>query len=195
MTTVQATATTGVTSTSYAEPASAAGATTPSLLPAPLGALMSSGDVGAEIAALAVENGMGERSLAREERQAAEARAQSQEAQEVHAIHAEASSLRVQAWVDAGTMVAAEVAGKDSAGAALGTAAKTLVDDYFAAGQKDDEANAKACEAASTDAKAAADDAHETLAGANDYIKSALDFYQEYATTRAQTLAVAAQRA
>ena len=42
-------------------------------------------------------------------------------------------------------------------------AGKSLADGYFSAGQKDDEANAKACEAAATDAKSAADNAHDTL--------------------------------
>jgi hypothetical protein len=89
----------------------------------------------------------------------------------------------------------ATFAGKDSTGGALILAGKSLADGYFAAGQKDDEANAKAAEAASTDAKGAAGDAHDIVSGANDYIKSALDFYQEYASTRAQTSNVAAARA
>jgi hypothetical protein len=165
------------------------------LLPDPETVLLSSGDVGAEFAALAVEKGKVERAAAREEREADQARAESEEAQEVQAIRAEASSLRTEAWVDAGTTLGAQAAGKDSTGAAIVKAGKALADGYFAAGQKDDEANAKACEAAASDAKSAADDAHDTLTGANDFIKSALDFYQEYVTTRAQTLTVAAQKA
>jgi hypothetical protein len=168
---------------------------TASLLPDPEAVLLSSGDVGAEFAALAVENGTVERSTAREEREVDEARVESEQAAEVQALHAEASSLRTEAWVDAGATLVAQAAGKDTAGAALVKAGKSLADGYFSAGQKDDEANAKACEAAATDAKSAADDAHDTLAGASDYIKSALDFYQEYVTTRAQTLTVAAQKA
>ena len=198
MATVQPTTTTGATATTYPEASAsngAAGAPPPPLLPDPVAALMSSGDIGAQVAALAVKSGMSERALAREQRQADLARADDQVAQEVQAIHSEASSLRVQAWVDAGATLGANVAGKDSDGAAAILAGKSLADGYLVAGQKDDEANAKAAEAASTDAKGAAGDAHDIVSGANDYIKSALDFYQEYASTRAQTLNVAAARA
>jgi hypothetical protein len=198
MSTVQPTTTTGATATTYPAPSSsdgAAGATPSSLLPDPIVTLLSSGDIGAEVAARAGKSGMSERALAREQRQAALARADSQTAQEIQAIHSEASSLRIQAWVDAGAALGAKFVGKDSKGGALILAGKSLADGYFAAGQKDDEANAKAAEAASTDAKGAANDAHETVSGANDFIKAAIDFYQEYASTRAQTLLVAAHRA
>jgi len=208
MSTVEATGMTVVTTTSRTEPGWAAGTTTGSLLPEPVVALLSSGDVGAEIAALAVETGMAEGSLAREEREAAQVRKEWEDAQEVGAIRAEASSLRVQAWVDAGTTLGAQFgssviaggSGGSGASVAPGTAGSSvllagkLADGYFAAGQKDDEANAKSYEAASSDAKSAADDAHDTLAGANDYIRSALAFYQEYVATRAQTLIAAAQK-
>jgi len=166
-----------------------------SLLPDPEAAVLSSGDVGAEIAALAVQNGEVERSAAHEEREAAEARALAEEAQEVQAIRAEASSMRVEAWVDAGLTVGAQVVGSSSTAGVIAKAGKALADGYFSAGQKDDEANAKAFDAAAGDAKSAAEDAHDTVADANEYIKAALDFYQEYVTTRAQTLTAAAQRA
>jgi len=179
-----------------AEPATDGGPTgATSLLPDPEASLLSSGDVGAELAALAVLTGRNERSAAREERQAAEARAVAEEAGEVQAIRAEASNLRAAAWVDAVTTLGAQAAGPGSSGGAVMKAGKALADGYFSAGQKDDEANAKACEAAAGDAKAAADDAHDALADASDYIKSALAFYQEYVTTRAQTLTIAAQKA
>jgi hypothetical protein len=195
MSTVELNVTTCTTTTTIAPQATAGTGTTASLLPDPEAVLLSSGDVGAEFAALAVENGTVERSAARQQREVDEARVESEQAAEVQAIHREASSLRTQAWVDAGSTLVAQTAGKDTTGAAVVKAGKSLADGYFSAGQKDDEANAKACEAAATDAKSAADDAHDILNGASDYIKSALDFYQEYVTTRAQTLTVAAQRA
>jgi hypothetical protein len=195
MSTVEVSAMTRATPTSTTEPGAEPDATPVSLLPDPDAALLSSGDVGAEFAAMAVENGEVERSAAREERQAEEARVDFEEAEEVHAIRAEASSMRVEAWVDAGITVGAQVVGSSSTTGVIAKAGKALADGYFSAAQKDDEANAKAFEGAAADAKSAADDAHDTIADANEYIKSALDFYQEYVTTRAQTLTVAAQRA
>lgn len=185
-----------------------------SLLPDPVTALLSSGDIGAELAALMVQDGTVERATTRQQREDDEARALAQDAGEVQAIRAEASGMRVQAWVDVGATVvtevaaialtpagaaqAAEVSGGSNGPAyalALGKAGQGAIDGYFGAAQKDHEANAKACEAAAADAKSAADDAHEALADANDLIKAALTFYQEYVSTRGQTLTVAAQRA
>jgi len=208
------TTTTTAAATIVTEPPSGTGETPPSLLPDPMAAVLSTGDVGAEIAALDVEDGQVQRSEARQEREADEARAEHEEAQEVSAIRAEASSMRAQGWVDAAITVVAYAAtaasspsspsaasgqdgghaASDADGGLVAKAGRALADGYFTSAQKDDEANAKADEAATTDAKSAADDAHDAFSDANGLIAAALQFYQEYVTTRAQTMTVAAQR-
>ncbi len=169
------------------------GAAPISLLPAP-SALpgVISGDVGAELAALAVASGEVERTAATDARNADEARAVSEAEQELQAIRSQAQSLRQEAWFDGATTVATLTAGGSSQ--ALGSViggAKALGDGLYGADQKDDEASARGYEAGVTAARFAGDGAHDALSAASDFIRSALDFYKEYVTTRAQTSSAA----
>jgi hypothetical protein len=167
------------------------------LLPDPQSVFVAPGDLGAAIAALAVENGVAERWVAREARQADEARTRSEGAAEVKALHDEASSMRLEACLDVGITVAGAVVGAVTGGAGelLAKAGTCLVDGWLHADQKDDEATAKGHEAASSDAKSAAQDAHDNLSAGDAFIKAAIDFYQEYVATRGQTENTAARRA
>jgi hypothetical protein len=176
------------------EPYPAATASAADLLPEPQAMLLAPGDLGAEIAALAVSNGVVERWAARDARQADEARIESEDAAEVKAIHSEAFSMRVEACFDVGVTVAGAAAG-GTTGGLIAKGGKAFIDGWLNADQKDDEAAAKGHEAASAGAKSAADDAHDNLAATDAFIKSALDFYQEYVNTRGQTAEMAARRA
>jgi hypothetical protein len=143
---------------------------------------------------MAVSNGVVERWAAHDARQADEARIESEDAAEVKAIHSEAFSMRVEACFDVGVTVAGAAAGATTGGL-IAKGGKAFIDGWLSADQKDDEAVAKGHEAASTGAKTAADDAHDNLGAADAFIKAALDFYQEYVTTKSQTAQVATQRA
>ena len=200
-----------VTSSSSLPPGSdGAGAPPPDAPPSPLlplprvaGDLGScADDVGATLAALAVENGQAQRRVATASRDADEARAEEQAVQEVAALHAEAGSIREQAWFDAVTS-GAQVAAQQSApggsqtsssgsvaSGALG-GAKAFGDGLFAADEKDDEASAKGYDAGVTSARFASDGAHDALADAQSLVQSALELYREFVATQAQTRSAA----
>jgi len=163
-------------------------------MPEPLDSLVVSGDPGAEIAVLALRTGVAERHATRAMRDAEEAVAEHEADAQVQAMHDKASSMRTQAWFDAGMTVAEQAVGaKSTAGCAL-SAGQKLGDGMFAAGQQDDDASARAHEAAADHANRAAKSAEDALADANDCIKAALQFYGEYVSTRAQTLIAALHR-
>lgn len=167
-----------------------ASAVLPSLLPEP--AALVAGDVGAELAALAVRSGQLQRAAATSARDADEARAQDEANQEVQDIRAEAQSMRQQAWFDAATTVATATAGGKSRvlGSVL-AGARALGDGLYGADQKDDEASAKGREAGINAARFAADAARDAVSDSRDFIRAALDFYREYVAARAQTSAAA----
>jgi hypothetical protein len=166
------------------------------------------GDLGAEIAALAIQNGNTQRATAHAQRAIDEADQERADAAQVQAIHSEASSMRAQAWVDGGIGVAAAfgdafiprapTGGPSGWGAAstdLTAAATKMVDGFFAAAQHDDEADAASDKAAAdrfaNDAKDASDAANDATATIN----TALDFARSYVATEAQTQAAALHRA
>lgn len=172
---------------------SAAGAAPPSLLPEPSPLVAGvAGDIGAELAALAVRSGQLQRAAATSARDADEARAQDEARQEVQDIRAQAQSMRQQAWLDAATTVATATAGGKSRvlGSVL-AGARAFGDGLYGADQRDDEAGAKSHEAGVNAARFAADGARDAVSDARDFIRSALDFYREYVATRAQTRAAA----
>jgi hypothetical protein len=213
MTPVQLTSTNGPATVpiAAATPSPTSTTATPSLLPDPATALISSGDMGAQIAALAVQTGETERTEGHQERQTEELRAEQELDKEVQAIHEQASLTLVQGWTDATLAVATGVAGAASGTPAVGSggaggtasgvtsgsviaASKSLVDASFGAGQKNLQANQTAAAGAVANANAAAQDAHDTISDASDGIKAALSFYQEYEQARGQTSLIAAQR-
>jgi hypothetical protein len=179
--------------------------------------LIHPGDIGAEVAALAVENGQTERNSDHEQRRLDEAGQQTADDQQVQAIHEEASSLRTQALVDGaigvGTAVvdagigiyAAQAASAASAtsryttGNAISTALSTglskVTDGLFGAAQKDDEANAAADKASADRYASDAQDASQDATDAESFVNSALDFVRGYEATVAQTQAAALHRA
>jgi hypothetical protein len=174
----------------------------PSLLASPGGVVaMSSGDLGAALAVLAVQTGQLERWTATEARDADERRIEAEVLTQVQAIRVEAGSMRDEAWFDAATSVAqAAAAGGAPSGGAPSSASpstasgaiaalKAFGDGMYGADQKDDEATAKGGEAAATSAQDAAGGAHDALTDATELISSALAFYREYVATRAQTSA------
>ncbi len=153
------------------------------------------GDPGAEIAALAVEQGSAERTTARAARAAEEELEEHEDAAAVQAMHDKASSMRTQAWFDAGATCAKASCDQDKTDTELVAAGQKLGDGLFAAGQVNDDANAKAHEAAAAGAKDGAQDDTEAIGDASEYIKAALDYYREYASTQAQTSTAAIHRA
>jgi hypothetical protein len=189
--------------------------------PAPLGTLPPlisvdcEGDAGAEMAALAVENGKTERTIAHHEREVEEAAEAKADDDDVQAMHDEASSMRAQGFFDAATSVAgAAIAvacpvpvagaatGSQAAGATRGLVAGHLMDGigklgdgFFHAAQHNDEANATADRATATQHEDAAKDADASAADASAAINAALDFDRNYTSLEAQTQLAALHRA
>jgi hypothetical protein len=154
-------------------------------LPSPR--LAVAGDVGAELAALAVQSGLVERWEASDARNADESLAYAQAQQEVQALRSEAGSLADQAWFDGAVALSQGVAGgKSSAIGAILAGVKGAGDGLHSADQKNDEATAKGFEAAATATRSAADGARDAAAGADQYVQSALELFRQYVTTEGQ---------
>jgi hypothetical protein len=153
------------------------------------------GDPGAEVAALAVEQGGQERTAARGARAADEELQEHEDAESVQAMRDKASSMRTQAWFDAGATVVKAACAQDKTDTELVEAGQKLGDGLFAAGQVNDDANVKAHESAAAGAKFAAQSDTDAIGDATEYIRAALDYYREYASTQAQTAAAAIHRA
>ena len=168
--------------------------------------VVDAGDLGAEIAALAIRTGDAERSTAHAQRNLDEAAQSRADDAQVQAMHDEASSMRTQAWVSgavgvAGACVAAGCAttGVSSTwgvvGSDVSSASGKMVDGLFGAAQHDEEASAAqdkaAADRAASDAKNASDAAND--AGAT--VQAALDFARGYVVTEAQTQSAALHRA
>jgi hypothetical protein len=158
--------------------------------------VIASTDAGAEVAILTVQAGLNERHTARATRDAQERIAAQEYDAEVQSMHDAASSMRTQAWFDGGMTLATQAAGGPST--TLGTllsAGQKVGDGLLAADQQDDNADAKAHEAAATHAQTSTRDAADSMSDANDLIRSAVQFYGGYVETRAQTLSIALHRA
>jgi hypothetical protein len=143
-------------------------------------------DIGAQVAALAIENGDEERATAHVERDAEEHAEAAADAAQVQAMHDEASNMRTQGWVDGGIAVgAAALQSYCPAAAAAVQGGAKVGDACFQAKQHDDEATAAAQKAASDQAQTAVKDDSDTATDANAAISTALDFYRTYTATEA----------
>ncbi len=179
------------------------------------------GDPGAEMAALAVENGEAERTSAHQERDAEEAAEAQANAAEVQKMHDEASSMRAEGVFDAVTAVAAAAvtiacpialaadpaapaatvmqsqASAARAGAVAGGAFDGLAklgDSLYHGSQHDDEASAAAGRASAGQHGDAVRDANDTAAAADATISSALDFDRNYSAVEGQIQLAALHR-
>jgi hypothetical protein len=170
--------------------------------------LLCNGDPGEEMAAMAVENGETERTLAHQERDTEEAAEAQADAAQVKAMHDEASSLRAQGVFDAATAVVGAclaVACPPAASGAptvqglvtghLSDGVEKLGDALWKSAQHDDEARATAAKAVATQHEDAAKDAADAASDANASLGAALDFDRNYTSTESQTQLAALHRA
>lgn len=155
-----------------------------------------SGDVGAQVAALMVEDGDDERTAAHAQRDAQERIEQQDDAAQVKTLHDEASSMRVQGGFDgvAAGVTAIAKACSPVAGAA-GEGLEKVGDSAFGAYQKDDEASAAGSKAAANQAATAAKDDDDLANDANGDVGAAIDFARNYTQTEAATTQAALHRA
>jgi hypothetical protein len=185
--------------------------------------LESSGDPGAELAALAVQSGEAQRTGADAARDAYETAEASEDQQEVDAMRQKADDIRSEAWTEGAGMVlqgGLELGGSCEAIDDMGSAPKQAmltrantemgvfrgagnvasgVANVLATGSKAAQANddaAAALQRGNADqAKAAAEDMHDASKDASDFVKAALDFYNGYVSSEAQTRAAALHKA
>jgi hypothetical protein len=185
------------------------------LLPEPVGALMASGDVGAEIAAMGVMTGQVEQQTDRQERDALEALQTQRENAEVQAMRDKAAQILGQSIAQGVGMVAeggmtvcaatasaqdvthqgqptafGHVAGLTGdqwkAGGQVVGGIGQMVAGGYQAGAASDDANAAQYHAEAAHLASSAQDVHDDMRTAGDYVRSALDFYREYVSTQAQ---------
>jgi len=170
--------------------------------------LTSSGDIGAEMAALAVQSGQEQKDVARASRDADEAAEEHEEDQEVQAMRQKADDIRSEALLD-GIGTAAEGIGMIGAGFSStpqvgerwqGGGKLVAAGMHIGGGDKGaheaaDDATAAQHAAAADHAKSAAEDMHDAARDASDYVKTAVEFYRDYVSTEAETRAAALHRA
>jgi hypothetical protein len=185
--------------------------------------LTASGDPGAELAALAVQSGETQRRAASEARDAYESAEASEDQQEVDAMRQKADDIRSEAWTEGAGMILqgglelggscealdemggastqatlaksnAEMGAFRGAGSVANGAASVLAAGSKAA-QSNDDATAALHRGNADKAKAAAEDMHDAEKDAGDFVKAALDFYNGYVSSEAQTRAAALHRA
>jgi hypothetical protein len=172
-----------------------------------MSALIASGDVGAEVAALAVETGETQRQDAQVVRDEMEASAAAEEDQEVAAMRDKADAIR-NAGIAEGIGMGLDgvcniVAGPCSSGAQtslkgggmLAEGTGKIVGACFSADGATADANATRHKVNADHAKDVANDAHDELKGASEYVNSAIDFYREYVSAQGQTMSAALHRA
>jgi hypothetical protein len=170
--------------------------------------LASSGDIGAEVAALAVQSGQVQKDVARAARDADAAIEESEQKQEVAAMHQKADDIRSEALVQGlGTMAeggcqlagsvikTSQVSQAVQAGGKLANGTAQIFAGTEKASEAGDDAAAAQHRAAAEHAKAAADDMHDASRDASDYVKTAIDFYRDYVSTEAESRSAALHRA
>jgi hypothetical protein len=183
-----------------------------SLLPDPSSGALVGGDMGAEIAALAVKLGKSEQDLNAKAAEAQDQVEDAQEAAQVQTMHDEASTLRDGAWesgmlqIGAGACTAASGGIAASGGTsdfmkALPTMVKgvgeglngaaTITGGLSKAAATDLEANATASKSIADAAGRAGGVDRDTQKNATQFVQAALDFYREYETAKAQAQAAA----
>jgi hypothetical protein len=196
----------------------AASSVTPatSLLPEPSPALMLGADMGAEIAALAVKSGQTQRDIDTKATETQDSIADRAAAASVNTMHDEASTMRAGAWesgllqigagafsiASAGESIGAQP-GTEAAGIAGGlkgiseglSGGSTLAGGLNKAAETDSEALATASKALSDAAQRSGAALRDGQKGASDFIQSAIDFYREYQSTKAEAQAAALHRA
>lgn len=174
--------------------------------------LLSSGDLGAEMAALAVKEGTNERTFETHARDAYEEIEAREDDEEVASMRQKAVDIRTDAMKEGFGMMAggafdiasgvttanvgatqASLQRASGEGAALrggGEVVRGIATTWAAgdkAAQATDDANAAQHKARADVAKDAAEDLHDAAKDAGDYVKAALDFYRDYVSTEAQT--------
>jgi hypothetical protein len=177
-------------------------------LPDPVTALALSGDPGAELAALAVQSGERQETVAQTARDAQEQTEVSDDNQQVAAMHQKADDIR-SAGMWQGLGMAAEGGGTVAGaffsspkitqelqgGGKMANGGATITATHFSAAEANDDANADQARAAADQAKGAADDLHDAKKAGGDFISAALDFYREYTSAQASANSAALHRA
>ena len=160
-----------------------------------------------EVAALAIQNGEAEKTIAHQERDVEEAAEAQANAAEVQAMHDEASNVRKQGLFDAATAVAGAVigvacppaAGKETLSHFVLThaadGAQKLGDGFWKGGQNDDEARAAAARASAAAHADAVKDASDASSDASAAIGTALDFSRSATSIESETQLAALHRA
>jgi hypothetical protein len=202
-----------VTDTTSSSPSTATPAAAPaSLLPDPSSGALVAGDMGAEIAALAVKLGKSEQDLNAKAAETQDQVEDAQEAAQVQTMHDEASTLRDGAWESGMLQIGAGACTVASGGisAAGGTSnfmkalptmvkgvgeglngAATITGGLSKAAATDLEANATASKSIADAAGRAGGVDRDTQKNATQFVQAALDFYREYETAKAQSQAAA----
>jgi hypothetical protein len=167
-------------------------------------------DPEAAIAMLEVTEGSQAEQADRSARESAEVQEEQENAAEVTAMHEKASLMRTQAWMDFGVSVMstcvqasdASAGGSSDAASTSGSqnvammkAFQSLCDGLVTAKEADADADAKADQAGATAAGFAVTSDNQALGDASDLVKAALNAFQQYVTTQAQTHAAALHRA
>ena len=189
-------------------PSSVAASGGGTILPDPLAAMALSGDPGAELAALAVQSGERQQTVAQTARDTEAQIEVGEDHQQVDAMHQKARDIRAAGIWEGGGMIgegACSFTGAFLPSPKLGNSfvaggkgadgvAKVVAAGSRAA-EANDDATAAAAKSASDQAKSAADDLHDVKKGAGDFISAALDFYREYTSAQASANSAALHRA
>jgi hypothetical protein len=194
---------------------SAGGVATPtaSILPDPLDQLATSGDAGAELAALAVKSGQNDRKVTQALRDNYETMEANQDRMEVDAMRKKAEDIRTGGVVEGlGTMAegglgiamapctstngSLTAAGNGfKAGATVVHGGTAIVTALYKANEAGDDADAAMHRAAADQAKSAAEDMHDAKKSAGEDISAAIDFFREYSSAKASERNAALRRA
>jgi hypothetical protein len=173
-----------------------------SLLPDPVGVGSFGGDIGAELAALAVKTGQAQEDGARTERDTDEQMEVKEDNAEVADMHAKAGDIRNAGIVDGvgmmaqgaagigGASFALQFPGSAKADMAIGEGAGQLLDGaakigsaFYNADGANRDADAAAHRANADQFKTAAEDMHDAQKSGADFVSAALDFYKEYSSS------------
>jgi hypothetical protein len=188
-----------------AETTATSSATAP--LPDPVVALATSGDVGAELAALAVQSGEAQRRTAQDIRDSLEDYLDSQQNQQIEAMRAKARDAFGNAFVE-GLGIAANGGfdmtaafscdadkSKWTAGGTLAQGCAKMGSAFFAQNMANDDADATGHANAADHARRTIDDMNDACKGADGYVNAAIEFYREYVSAQGQTMNAALHRA
>jgi len=174
------------------------------ILPDPI---VMSGDPGAELAALAVQSGEEQETVAQAGRDAEQQMEVSEDNQQVADMRQKADDMRSAGVVEGVGMMAEGGASVGAAfvptkiglglqgGGKLANGGATVGKTMFQAAEANDDADAAAAKSASDQAKGAADDLRDAKKAGGDLISAALDFYREYTSAQASASSAALHRA